>query len=124
MLFRINRTGTSNTRRRALLVLDRGAALLEAPRRRREPRHEVNQLARAVPEDQPGPPRGLAKFQTFANFCKLLAGSFSAVSEQNFPRKYAFDSIFQALQDLHPFAPLQSQNFRKQKIGLKKQQFS
>jgi len=32
-----------------------------------------------------------------------------------------FDSIFQALQDLHPFAPLLSQNFRK-KIGLKNQQ--
>ena len=30
--------------------------------------------------------------------------------------KYAFDSIFQALQDLHPFAPLQSQNFRKKSV--------
>ena len=59
----------------------------------------------------------------FAKFCKFLAGSFSAVTKRNFARKYAFDSIFQALQDLHPFAPLQSQNFR-QKIGLKKQQFS
>ena len=57
------------------------------------------------------------------NFCKLLAGSFSALSKRNFARKYAFDSIFQALQDLHPVAPLQSQIFRK-KIGLKKQQFS
>ena len=46
-------------------------------------------------------------------FCKFLAGSFSAVSKRNFVRKYAFDSIFQALQDLHPFAPLQSQSFRK-----------
>ena len=27
-------------------------------------------------------------------FCKLLAGSFSAVSKRNFARKYAFDSIF------------------------------
>ena len=42
-------------------------------------------------------------------FCKFLEGSFSAVSERNFARKYAFDSIFQALQDLHPFAPLESQ---------------
>ena len=49
----------------------------------------------------------------FREFCKFLAGSFSAVSKRNFARKYAFDSIFQALQDLHPFAPLQSQNFRK-----------
>ena len=30
--------------------------------------------------------------------------------------KYAFDSIFQALQDLHPFAPLQSQNFAKNRF--------
>ena len=52
----------------------------------------------------------------FAKFCKCLAGSFSAVSKQNFARKYAFDSIFQALQDLHPFAPLQSQNFRKKSV--------
>ena len=54
--------------------------------------------------------------QNFANFCKFLAGSFSAVSKRNFARKYAFDSIFQALQDLHPFAPLQSQNFRKKSV--------
>ena len=51
-----------------------------------------------------------------AKFCKFLAGSFSAVSKRNFARKYAFDSIFQALQDLHPFAPLQSQNFRKKSV--------
>jgi hypothetical protein len=44
----------------------------------------------------------------FENFCKFLAGSFSAVSKRNFARKYAFNSIFQALQDLHPFTPLQS----------------
>ena len=88
-----------------------------------------------VVEKEAGPParrRGGARRRTpgaratcnfFAKFCKFLAGSFSAVSTRNFARKYAFDSIFQALQDLHPFAPLQSQNFRK-KIGLKKQQFS
>ena len=58
-----------------------------------------------------------------ANFCKFLAGSFSAVSKQNFARKYAFDSICQALQDLHTFAPLQSQFF-SQKINWKNQQFS
>ena len=52
----------------------------------------------------------------FRKFCKFLAGSFSAVSKRNFARKYAFDSIFQALQDLHPFAPLQSQNFRKKSV--------
>ena len=59
----------------------------------------------------------------FRKFCKCLAGSFSAVSKRNFARKYAFDSIFQALKDLHTFAPLQSQNFTK-KIGLNKQQIS
>ena len=52
----------------------------------------------------------------FSNICKFLAGSFSAVSKRNFARKYAFDSIFQDLQDLHPFAPLQSQNFRKKSV--------
>ena len=52
----------------------------------------------------------------FANFCKFLAGSFSAVSKRNFARKYAFDSIFQALQDLYPFAPLQSQIFSKKSV--------
>ena len=52
----------------------------------------------------------------FRKFCKFLAGSFSAVSKRNFARKYAFDSFFQALQDLHPLAPLQSQNFRKKSI--------
>ena len=49
----------------------------------------------------------------FDKFCNFVAGLFSAVSKRIFARKYAFDSIFQALQDLHPFAPLQSQNFRK-----------
>ena len=48
----------------------------------------------------------------FRKFCKFLAGSFSAVSKRNFARKYAFDSIFQALQDLRTFAPLQFQNFK------------
>ena len=52
----------------------------------------------------------------FRKFCKFLAGSFSAVSKRILPRKYAFDSIFQALQDLHPFAPLQSQHFRKKLV--------
>ena len=55
----------------------------------------------------------VSKLGKIANFCKFLAGSFSAVSKRNFARKYAFDSIFQALQDLHTFAPLQSQNFSK-----------
>ena len=56
------------------------------------------------------------KIGKLAKFCKFLAGSFSAVSKLYFARKYAFDSIFKALQDLHPFAPLQSQNFSKKSI--------
>ena len=40
---------------------------------------------------------GLAELGKLANFCKFLAGSFSAVSKRNFARKYAFDNIFQAL---------------------------
>ena len=42
--------------------------------------------------------------------------SFSAVSKRNFARKYTFDSIFQALQDVHTFAPLQSQNLIKKSV--------
>ena len=60
--------------------------------------------------------KNVCKIKIFANFCKFLAGSFSAVSKRNFARKYAFDSIFQALQDLHSFAPLQSQNFSKNRF--------
>ena len=67
---------------------------------------------------KPAPYMGgaLAKLAKVADFCKFLAGSFSAVSKRIFARKYAFDSIFQALQDLHTFAPLQSQNFSKQSV--------
>ena len=49
----------------------------------------------------------------FQKFCKFLAGSFSAVSKRKFARKYAFDSVFQDLQDVHAFAPLQTQHFSK-----------
>ena len=56
---------------------------------------------------------GLAKLANsknlnFAEFGNFLAGSFSAVSKRNFAIKYAFDSIFQVLQNLHTSAPLQS----------------
>ena len=57
----------------------------------------------------------------FRKFCNFLAGSFSAVSKRNFATKYAFDSIFQSLQDLYTSAPLQSQNLAE--IGLKNQHF-
>ena len=78
-------------------------ALCPLHRRPPQPRRQTNRV------------RGLgsAKLANFAKFCKFLAGSFSAVSKRIFARKYAFDSIFQALQDLHIFAPLRSQNFSK-----------
>ena len=41
---------------------------------------------------------GIGKFCKFlAKFSKFLAGSFPAASKRSFARKYAFDSIFQAL---------------------------
>ena len=55
----------------------------------------------------------VSKIGKISQICKFLAGSFSAVSKRNFARKYSFDNIFQALQDLHTFAQLQSQIFRK-----------
>ena len=85
----------------------------------------MSTFRRAGPEVHNGPAGGLALakleklaffLQIFEFFCKFLEGSFSAVSKRNFATKYAFDSIFQALQDLHPFAPLQSQNFRKKSV--------
>ena len=48
--------------------------------------------------------------------CNFLAGSFLAVSKRNFARKYAFDSMFKAPQDLHTFAPLQSQYYSKKSV--------
>ena len=77
--------------------------------------------AATVDHSEGGAPAGkigkISNFlQKFAEFCKFSAGSFSAVSKRNFARKNAFDSICQALQDLHPFAPLQSQNFRKKSV--------
>ena len=53
----------------------------------------------------------------FLNFDKFLAGSFSVVSKRTFARKYAFDSIFQALQDVHTFATLQTQYFSKKSVS-------
>ena len=95
------------------------------------------------PPQTPPPPRPRTLFQSFPDFDRIdrrraswpagedgapddgeegalddefFGGSFSAVSKRNFARKYAFDSIFQALQDLHPFEPLQSQHFRKKSV--------
>ena len=80
-------------------------------------------LRRMLAQSDSGRPLAKLALPNFARFCKILqifckflAGSFSAVSKRNFARKCAFDSIFQTLQDLHTFAPLQSQNFRKKSV--------
>ena len=65
--------------------------------------------------------RGRRPTHLSAKFCNFLAGSFSPVSKRNFGRKYAFDNIFQNLQDVHTSAPLQTQHFSK--IRLKDQKF-
>ena len=44
---------------------------------------------------------------------QTLEGSFSSVSKPIFATKYSFFSILRDLQDLHTFAPLQTQNLRK-----------
>ena len=64
------------------------------------------------------PCAGLAKLATLAKLAKLAKLAIfwrarSRLYQRNFARKYVFDSIFQALQNLHSFAPLQSQKFRK-----------
>ena len=46
-------------------------------------------------------------------FLQILRGSFSAVSKPNFASKYSFESSWRDLQDLHAFAPLRPQYFRK-----------
>ena len=53
--------------------------------------------------------RKISKIGKISKICKFLAGSFSAVSKRNFARKYAFDSIFQALQNAHTSTPLKIQ---------------
>ena len=46
------------------------------------------------------------RLQHFVKVCKFLAGSFSAAPKPIFASKYALGKIFQALQNLHTFAPL------------------
>ena len=53
------------------------------------------------------------KRSNFWKKCKFLVGSFSALSKRNFARKYAFDSIFQDIEDAHTSAPLQTQHLEK-----------
>ena len=52
-------------------------------------------------------------FPIFQQNYQTLQGSFSSVSKPIFATKYAFFSILRDLQDLHTFAPLRTQNLRK-----------
>ena len=113
------RTSPPEMLRRDGLVARRDRNPSRAASIRIRPWHPAVQLDRRSRRTMGAPPRAkLASYpmSKLAKFCKFLAGSFSALSKRNSARKYAFDSIFQALQDLHTFAPLQSQNFRKKSV--------
>ena len=68
---------------------------------------------RARAHGPPAPPAaGLAFLnlifaKCFQMFSNVFGGLVLGCTERKFARKYAFDSIFQALQDVHTFAPLQ-----------------
>ena len=47
---------------------------------------------------------------------QIFDGLVLGCIKTKFARKYAFDSIFLALQDVHTFAPLRSQNFSKKSV--------
>ena len=67
-----------------------------------------------VPPAQPAFAKCLQIFENVWRACSRLYQN--EILQENINSKYAFDSIFQALQDLHTFAPLQSQNFRKKSL--------
>ena len=56
------------------------------------------------------------KLPHFSKILQFFGGLVLGCIKTKFARKYAFDCIFQALQDLHTFAPLQSQIFRKKSV--------
>ena len=49
----------------------------------------------------------------FSKILQIFGGLVLGCIKTKFCKKYAFDSIFQVLQDLHTSAPLQIQNFSK-----------
>ena len=54
----------------------------------------------------------------FAKFCRARSRLYqNEILQVN--TKYAFESIFQALQDLHTFAPLRNNHFRKNRFEKK-----
>ena len=56
-------------------------------------------------------------WQNFEKFWRARSRLYqNEILQENNNSKYAFDSIFQALQDLHTFAPLQSQKFHKKSV--------
>jgi hypothetical protein len=75
--------------------------------------NQLSELARWTKADGPRPAGMVSKIskKKLPSFAIFLAGSFSAVSKPVFASKHAFDSIFQALQNVQTFAPLQSQHF-------------
>ena len=51
-----------------------------------------------------------------SNFYKIFGGLVLGCIKTKFAIKYAFDSIFQALQDVHTFAPLPTRNLSKRSV--------
>ena len=66
---------------------------------------------------RPGVRRRLAyKVCSILQILQFFGGLVLGCIKTKVCKKYAFDSIFQALQDLHTFAPLQSQKFSKKSV--------
>ena len=82
------------------LVQDHGRGLQRLEQRARaheDPRQELHRAGRRSSVN-------------FANFWRARSRLYQ---NEILQEKYAFDSILQTLQDVHTFAPLQSQNFSK-----------
>ena len=102
----------------AHVVHEAHARVAELPRQLRRHSVEEDEFELRVARGQSG--KHLQAIFS-AKFWNILAGSFSAVSKRNFARKYAFDIIFQVLEALHTFAPLQSRNLTR--VDLKNKRF-
>ena len=61
----------------------------------------------------PGVHGPLQKISKISNYLQIFGGLVLGCIKNAVK---SFDSIFQVLQDLHSFAPLQSQNFRKKSV--------
>ena len=58
-------------------------------------------------------------FEHFSKILQIFNGLVLGcikTKNSNFARKYAFDSIFQALEDVHIFVPLQTQHFSRTSV--------